>query len=675
MPSADMHCSAMTSSSTEQAFDTDADEAIVLGALVEKALIAGQHVTQESMIVHFAFAEKPPRPRASVEAAMQRLADSGAVELGGRPPACSLTLAGLLRSPYGNEARARIALIMAALRVLSVQTPRPNQLRWVDLQAQDTSLGPADYNLVCLAGTLSFLLWSATIFHRVPDEAALREAAFDVPPDLLDVVLLEDTTDFLAYRAQTPPILATLRSAWHSALSRRGVRLALDEVYEHMRREGQCPPAKSVDRALATRASVRVWVLRDPPFFRGLETSGVDTCTGLTLEGVLARGEPLDDALIASTLRLLALEYRDRGTEEMSAVDLLARVRLEMGDVHENDFRRCLAFLEHEAGIFINRNATNGEAGIARMGVGVTSDILEYCNVKNLTEVVCTTKERQGRYWGAGVQVPTADERTDVASDLVFNGSTIEQVGTESQLVSVAASAPEAMHAPNRFLVGDKLGAGVFGDVWRAKDNELRRDVAIKFIRSTGVTRNDVLQHAQALARVPHANIVTVYEVTQIKDPLTGRDTDAVVMELVDGVVLCDRLRTTVDLADSTRIGVALVDAVAQYHEHQIAHMDLHEGNVIIGIESVKVLDPLYLDTALFASTATREAHQRRDLQALRDLLCQVLEVTDGVAMSAVDEFRRYAGRAGTGEIRKAFETVLASAARVPPSATPAPLP
>jgi hypothetical protein len=146
-------------------------------------------------------------------------------------------------------------------------------------------------------------------------------------------------------------------------------------------------------------------------------------------------------------------------------------------------------------------------------------------------------------------------------------------------------------------------------------------------------------------------------------------------MELVDGVVLCDRLRTTVDLADSTRIGVALVDAVAQYHEHQIAHMDLHEGNVIIGIESVKVLDPLYLDTALFASTATREALQRRDLQALRDLLCQVLEVTDGVAMSAVDEFRRYAGRAGTGEIRKAFETVLASAARVPPSATPAPLP
>jgi DNA-binding transcriptional MocR family regulator len=108
----------MTTTNTEQAPETstEADEAAVLCVLVEKALIAGQHVSQESLIGHFAFAEKPPRSRATVETAMQQLAESGAVELGGRPPACSLTLAGLLQSPYGDEAREIISSIIAALR-------------------------------------------------------------------------------------------------------------------------------------------------------------------------------------------------------------------------------------------------------------------------------------------------------------------------------------------------------------------------------------------------------------------------------------------------------------------------------------------------------------------------------------------------------------------------------
>lgn len=654
---------------TEQAPETstEADKAAVLGVLVEKALIVGQHVSQESLIVHFEFAEKPPRSRATVETAMQQLAESGAVELGGRPPACSLTLAGLLQSPYGDEARKNISAIIAALRTLSVQNPRPTQLRWVDLQAQVTSLGAADYNLVRLTGTLSFLFWSAMTFHRVPDDAALREVSFGVPPDLLDVVLLKNATDFLAYRERTPPILATLRSGWQGTLSRRGVRLAIDEIYEHMRREGQWPLAKSTDRSLARRAGVRLRDLHDTPFFRGAETNGDDVRTRLTLEGVLARAEPLDDTMIAATLRLLAVEYRDRDTEETSAIDLLARIQSEMPDVRENDLRRCLAFLEHEVGVFINSNATKDESAIARIRVSVTSDILDYCNVRNLTDVVCATKERQGRYWRAGVQVPTSQERNDEPPNFTVNSHTIEQDEKDNERITIAAQQPESPPVPDKFLVGDKLGAGVFGDVWRAKDKELRRDVAIKFIRSTGATRNDVLEHARALARVSHASIVAVYEVTRTRDPVTDTVTDAVVMELIDGVVLRERLCRAVDLADATRIGIALIDAVEQYHENHIAHMDLHDGNVIVGVDSVKVLDPLYLDTALFSSTATREVHQRRELRALRDLICQVLDVTEGMAFAAISEFRRHDGRAGVADIRRAFETVLASAAQASP--------
>jgi tRNA A-37 threonylcarbamoyl transferase component Bud32 len=205
---------------------------------------------------------------------------------------------------------------------------------------------------------------------------------------------------------------------------------------------------------------------------------------------------------------------------------------------------------------------------------------------------------------------------------------------------------PAALH----FVVGERLGAGVYGEVWRAIDTELGRSVTVKFIRTTGATRTNVLEHARALARVSHPNIVAVYEVTGIADPANGAVTDAVVMELVEGQTLVERLGRQISRDDALAICNGLLAAMEAYHQQGLAHLDLHEGNVVVGTGGVKVLDPLYFDTAALSSTATREAQQRRDARALQDILVQVLTAA-GVPLPVVDRFGRDSARANPREV------------------------
>lgn len=209
--------------------------------------------------------------------------------------------------------------------------------------------------------------------------------------------------------------------------------------------------------------------------------------------------------------------------------------------------------------------------------------------------------------------------------------------------------------ADSRYSCHIRLGAGLFGEVWRATDVELKRDVAVKFIRSTGATRANVLEHARALARVTHPNIVTVYHVTKINDPVTGGVLDAVVMELIEGDKLEDRLGRALADTDVQRIGRNLLDGVGAYHAHGLAHLDLHAGNVMVGTTAVKILDPLYFETAVLTSTATREAQQGTDLRNLQDLLRRLLEVGP-VPLEAVSRFLRETSRPNLELLRRGFE-------------------
>lgn len=126
-----------------------------------------------------------------------------------------------------------------------------------------------------------------------------------------------------------------------------------------------------------------------------------------------------------------------------------------------------------------------------------------------------------------------------------------------------------------RFRLLERIGAGGMGVVYRAFDERLQRDVAVKEIVAADPER--VLREAQASARLNHPGIVTVYE-------LGRRDGRALlVSELVPGATLAE-LRSASCLSDRdvAEIGADLCDALAHAHAHGVVHRDLKPQNVIV---------------------------------------------------------------------------------------------
>ena len=134
------------------------------------------------------------------------------------------------------------------------------------------------------------------------------------------------------------------------------------------------------------------------------------------------------------------------------------------------------------------------------------------------------------------------------------------------------------------------LGGGGMGEVYLAKDTRLHRQVALKTLQSSVANdperRERFEREAQAVARLTHPHIVTLYSIEEIEGVLF------LTMEYVDGAPL-DRLLTPglpferiVDLA------LALADALAAAHQRGIVHRDLKPGNILVGTDGrLKVLD------------------------------------------------------------------------------------
>ena len=126
-----------------------------------------------------------------------------------------------------------------------------------------------------------------------------------------------------------------------------------------------------------------------------------------------------------------------------------------------------------------------------------------------------------------------------------------------------------------RFRVEERIGSGGMGTVFRAFDERLQRDVALKEIQTAGAER--VLREAQAAARLNHPAIVTLYE-------LGERDGHALlVSELVEGKTL-DRVTRdgAVSDRDVAEIGADLCDALAHAHERGVVHRDVKPQNAIV---------------------------------------------------------------------------------------------
>jgi adenylate cyclase len=135
------------------------------------------------------------------------------------------------------------------------------------------------------------------------------------------------------------------------------------------------------------------------------------------------------------------------------------------------------------------------------------------------------------------------------------------------------------------------LGAGGMGEVYRARDAHLGRDVALKILpvatASDPVALERFMREAQTLAALNHPHIVTIY---------STEETDGIrfiAMELVEGRTL-DRVipASGVSLAQFFDISIGMADALAAAHQKQITHRDFKPGNVMLtDTGRVKVLD------------------------------------------------------------------------------------
>jgi serine/threonine-protein kinase len=141
------------------------------------------------------------------------------------------------------------------------------------------------------------------------------------------------------------------------------------------------------------------------------------------------------------------------------------------------------------------------------------------------------------------------------------------------------------------YKVTEQLGVGGMGEVYRAHDSKLHRDVALKVLPPALARDPDYMarfaREAQVLAALNHPNIAAVYGLEE-----TAGAT-ALVMELVPGETLADRIqRGPIPVEEAAQIALQIAQALEEAHEHGIIHRDLKPANIKITPDGkVKVLD------------------------------------------------------------------------------------
>ncbi|MFL6416499.1 MAG: protein kinase domain-containing protein [Bryobacteraceae bacterium] len=154
-------------------------------------------------------------------------------------------------------------------------------------------------------------------------------------------------------------------------------------------------------------------------------------------------------------------------------------------------------------------------------------------------------------------------------------------------LLESANTVPEFLLCPDRqpdlrpgtmlgpYRLAGWVGSGGMGDVWKARDTRLNRDVAIKVAKAEFTARFE--REARAVAALNHPHICQIYDV----------GSNYLVMELVDG----HPLKGPLPLGKAVPLAIQLADALDAAHQKSVVHRDLKPANVIETRSGVKVLD------------------------------------------------------------------------------------
>jgi len=164
-------------------------------------------------------------------------------------------------------------------------------------------------------------------------------------------------------------------------------------------------------------------------------------------------------------------------------------------------------------------------------------------------------------------------------------------------LTTPTGNRPEPAEIARRYQVVQKLGAGAFGTVYKAKDRVLGRMVAIKTIRLEGLAASGVgieelvqrfQQEAQVSAQLRHPNIVTIYDVGEFEGM------SYLAMEFIEGTGLDHVIKAEhrLPIERAASIAAQVADALSFAHEHNIVHRDIKPANIMIEVgDRVKVTD------------------------------------------------------------------------------------
>ena len=140
------------------------------------------------------------------------------------------------------------------------------------------------------------------------------------------------------------------------------------------------------------------------------------------------------------------------------------------------------------------------------------------------------------------------------------------------------------------YEIASPLGAGGMGEVYRARDTRLGRDVAIKVLPAHLSDSEEIRarfeREAKTVSSLNHPNICTLFDV--------GREgaVDYLVMELVEGETLAQRLtRGALAPPEVLRFGAQIADALDRAHRAGVVHRDLKPGNVMLAKTGAKLMD------------------------------------------------------------------------------------
>jgi len=190
--------------------------------------------------------------------------------------------------------------------------------------------------------------------------------------------------------------------------------------------------------------------------------------------------------------------------------------------------------------------------------------------------------------------VPSPDDDADqhantdpAVADTQSSDGSDPSSASSAAITSQGSRGPRAIRPGDtlgRYEIGDELGEGGMATVFRARDKDLRRDVALKVLFPHLARRADIVhrfhREARAAAKLEHANILRIYDVGGAE----GDDPPYIVMEMIRGRSLLEESeqRGPMFAEIVACIGILLAEALACAHKGSIVHRDIKPANVLV---------------------------------------------------------------------------------------------